>query len=552
MAKLFADDKTFVDKPTLKPQQQVLEEFAQIGGRNASTAELRKFIADNFGEEGSELKEVQLEELDSNPSFLNKVADPLVRAFGHTVNSYWKTLIREQDLSTLCDGCVSSMLKLKYHFVVPGGRFREIYYWDTFFTLEGMLRSGLHNLAESNIRDLLLLVQNYGFVPNGARLYYLDRSQPPLLTLMVKLYYEHTGDADFVKEALPLLQREYRYWMDRHSVEVPSPSNENSSLLLNRYIVDTDQPRPEAYSADYELAHNVSSTDAAIRAAIYADMATGAESGWDFSTRWVRDVNAPENKILQTIRTRQVVPVELNAMLYQIEMILAEFGDITGTGSPEDYHGLAARRRQNMEAVFFDTETGLFFDYLLDERRRSSTFTAASVWPYWSFNADAQSPQASRAFEYLSQVLASNTGGIPSTLNKSGQQWDWPMAWPPLQYVTMQAALTMKQTQLAVNIAQAFVDSVFCAWYSTGGSIPGVLSQLPNKVDSGHIFEKFNSAQLGKQGGGGEYTVQAGFGWTNGVLLWTLDIFGPQLVTPKCPSIHLQTVAQPVSSAPTP
>ncbi|KAJ2806127.1 hypothetical protein H4R20_001809, partial [Coemansia guatemalensis] len=378
MAKLFADDKTFVDKPTLKPEQQVLEAFAQIGGRNASTKALRDFIADNFGEEGSELKEVELEELDTNPSFLEKVTDPLVRAFGHTVNSYWKTLIREQDLSTLCDGCVSSMLKLKYHFVVPGGRFREIYYWDTFFTLEGMLRSGLHNLAESNIRDLLLLVQNYGFVPNGARLYYLDRSQPPLLTLMVKLYYEFTGDADFVREALPLLQREYRYWMDRHSVEIPCPSNGNSSLLLNRYIVDTDQPRPEAYSDDYELAHNVSSTDATVRAAVYADMATGAESGWDFSTRWVRDINAPEERILQTIRTRQVVPVELNAILYQIELALSEFGDITGLGTPEDYRGSAARRRQNMEAVFLDSETGLFFDYLLDERRRSSTFTAAS------------------------------------------------------------------------------------------------------------------------------------------------------------------------------
>ncbi|PIA14618.1 glycoside hydrolase [Coemansia reversa NRRL 1564] len=550
MAKLFTDDKTFVDKPTIKPEQQVLKEFAQIGGRNASAKALRKFVADNFGEEGSELKEVELEELNTNPSFLNKVADPLVRAFGHTVNSYWKTLIREQDLSTLCDGCVTSMLKLKYHFVVPGGRFREIYYWDTYFTLEGMLRSGLHDLAKSNIRDLLFLVKNYGFVPNGARLYYLNRSQPPLLTLMVKLYYEHTGDTDFVKEALPLLQREYRYWMDKHSVKVPCPLNRNNSLLLNRYIVDTDQPRPEAYSDDYELAHNVSNTDAGIQATVYADMATGAESGWDFSIRWVRDVNAPEKQILQTIHTRQVVPVELNAILYQIELALAEFGSITRMGSPEDYHCAAMRRRQNMEAIFLDKESGLFFDYLLDENRRSPTFTAASLWPYWSFGADMQSPKTNKAFEYLSRVLANNKGGIPSTLNKSGQQWDWPMAWPPLQYVAMQAALKTQQTQLSVKIAQAFVDSVFCAWYNTGGSIPDVLLQLPNMTDSGHIFEKFNSFQVGKQGGGGEYTVQAGFGWTNGVLLWALDMFGPQLTTPKCPGVSLQMITQPVSSAP--
>ncbi|KAJ2298678.1 hypothetical protein IWW55_004399, partial [Coemansia sp. RSA 2706] len=199
MARLFADDKTFVDKPTLKPEAQVLAAFARIGGANASRPALEQFVAENFGQEGSELRAVDVGgELAASPGFLERVVNPVVRAFGREVHGYWGQLIREQDTTRLCAGCVSSMLPLARRFVVPGGRFRETYYWDTYFALEGMLRSGLVDLSKSSIGDLLDLVDMYGFVPNGARVYYLDRSQPPVLTLMVKLYYEFTHDVEFV------------------------------------------------------------------------------------------------------------------------------------------------------------------------------------------------------------------------------------------------------------------------------------------------------------------------------------------------------------------
>ncbi|KAJ2341807.1 hypothetical protein GGF43_006084, partial [Coemansia sp. RSA 2618] len=510
MARLFADDKTFVDKPTLKPESAVLAAFAQIGGINATHEALEQFVAENFGTEGSELKPVDIGELATNPQFLSKVADPLVQAFGSTVHRYWSQLIRKQDLSSLCTGCATSMLPLTYHFVVPGGRFREVYYWDTYFALEGMLRSGLSQLAADNIRDLLGLVDRYGFVPNGARVYYLDRSQPPLLTLMVRLYYQFTNDVAFVREALPLLQREHAYWMRNHAVEV---STGKSVVRLNRYIVDTDVPRPEAYSDDYELAHNVSSSDAGRRASVYADIASAAESGWDFSSRWVRDIHAPKDRLLQTIRTRQIVPVDLNAILYQVEEALSELGTLVRMDAPEDYQALASARKQAMDEVMLDQGSGLYFDYVLEENRRSTEFAAAAVWPYWAFASDAQ--QSASAFAFIAHVLDANPGGIPSTLTSSGQQWDWPMAWPPLQYVAMQGALRSGQNAVAARLAQSFVDSAFCAWYATGGSIPGVLEKLPNVTDSGHMFEKFDSAVVGREGGGGEYTVQAGFGWTN-------------------------------------
>ncbi|KAJ2321819.1 hypothetical protein IWW52_000493 [Coemansia sp. RSA 2704] len=530
MARLFADDKTFVDKPTLKPEAQVLAAFARIGGANASRPALERFVAENFGQEGSELRAVDVgAELAARPGFLERVANPVVRAFGREVHGYWGQLIREQDTTRLCAGCVSSMLRLARRFVVPGGRFRETYYWDTYFALEGMLRSGLVDLSKSTIGDLLDLVDAYGFVPNGARVYYLDRSQPPVLTLMVKLYYEFTHDVEFVRGALPRLQREYAYWTDKHCVDVRVGSR---VLRLSRYFVDTDVPRPEAYSDDYELAHNVTG-DPQIQARLYADLATGAESGWDFSTRWVRDIHrAP---VLETIRTRQVVPVDLNAILYQVEMALGELSDMVH-GSSGAYRQAAGERRQAMDAAMLDPTSGLYFDYLLEDARRSTEFAAAAVWPYWAF-ADGEAKLAARAFAYLGRVLDGNPGGVPATLTQSGQQWDWPMAWPPLQYVAMQGALRYGDP-VGVRLAQSYVDSVLCAWYATGGSLPGVLEKLGNATDSGHMFEKFDSAQVGSAGGGGEYTVQAGFGWTNGVLIWTLDKFGPQLTAPKCLNLN--------------
>ncbi|KAJ2109149.1 hypothetical protein GGI16_000846, partial [Coemansia sp. S142-1] len=512
------------------------------------------FVDENFGQEGSELKPVELTELDATPAFLNNVTDPLLRAFGQTVNGYWSTLVREQDYSSLCEGCISSMLSLKYHFAVPGGRFREIYYWDTYFTLEGMLRSGLKDLTRSIIRDLLAFVDFHGFVPNGARVYYLNRSQPPMLALMVKIYYEHTGDAAFVAEALPLLEKEHAYWQANHLVNVTKP-DDSGTVQLSRYIVDTDQPRPEAYTKDYELAHNAT-TDPAVQAAIYADMATGAESGWDYSTRWVKNPSAQVDRLLYGIRTRQVIPVELNAILCQVEQALANFVDIANCSSPSaNYRELAQTRRNAMYSMFYDQPSGLFYDYILDERQRSNILSPAALWPYWSFGADESNTshdggaRANAAFSPVGRILGKSPGGFPATLYNSGQQWDYPSVWPPLQYVLMQGALNTGHVDLATQLAQTFVQSVLCAWYKTGGSIPGILEKLPNTTDSGHMFEKFDSTQIGKEGGGGEYNVQAGFGWTNGVLIWTLDTFGKSLVAPSCPGTPLGADSAATSSA---
>ncbi|KAJ2167443.1 hypothetical protein IW139_001083 [Coemansia sp. RSA 353] len=531
MAKLFADDKTFVDRPMLQPEASVLAEFARIGGANATRAALELFVEENFGSAGYELQSANIEAI-HDPSFLDRVQDPVVQAFGRAVHGMWGQLVRVQDLSRVCPNC-SSMLELKHRFVVPGGRFVEPYYWDTYFALEGVLRSGLHELATESIRNLLDLVTKHGFVPNGARVYYLSRSQPPLLALMVKLHYEFTHDASFVCEALPVLRREHDYWMDKHKVNVLVSDR---VWELNRYFVDIDVPRPESYSDDYELARNVSSSDERRWAQVYADITAAAESGWDFSSRWVREPDAPSERLLQTIRTRDVVPVDFNAILYQTEMAIAELAVVSNDPAlAADFWRQAETRHEAIDAVMLDHESGLYFDYILSDQRQSRDFTAASLWPYWAFNATHPDQQTDSAFNYVNHILDTNPGGLPATLRTTGQQWDAPMAWPPQQYVAMQSALSTNHTHLAQRVAQMYVNSVFCAWYATGGSLAGIVEKKANVADSGHMFEKFDSTRVGSAGGGGEYTVQDGFGWTNGVLLWVLDKFGHVLSAPVCP-----------------
>ena len=145
------------------------------------------------------------------------------------IENLWTVLQRKSDLGI--HG--SSLLPLPYEYIVPGGRFREIYYWDSYFTMLGLKESGLHELMESMVRNFVHLIDNYGHMPNGNRTYYLSRSQPPVLSMMVDLLSEVKGEKVYT-HYYPAIEKEYLYWMDeykttRHVVKMPDGST------LNRY-----------------------------------------------------------------------------------------------------------------------------------------------------------------------------------------------------------------------------------------------------------------------------------------------------------------------------
>lgn len=185
---------------------------------------MNDFLSTYFGQAGSELAAVPTDQLQTDSAFLDKVEDIVIREFTQKVIDIWPDLTRTYIGAANCSGCVSSFIPLDRTFVVAGGRFREPYYWDSFWILQGLLRTGgsFTEISKNIIENFLDLVDQFGFVPNGARLYYLNRSQPPLLAQMVRTYVEYTNDTSILERALPLLIKEHNFWVQNRTVKITS------------------------------------------------------------------------------------------------------------------------------------------------------------------------------------------------------------------------------------------------------------------------------------------------------------------------------------------
>ncbi|CAO3591104.1 unnamed protein product [Absidia cylindrospora] len=282
LAKLFPDSKTFVDMPTKKPVDQVLEAFNSLG-KNPDKTSIQSFVNNNFAKEGTEMEPYNI--TTSPLQWLKKIKDLKYRGWIDNLHHAWSQLTFKFNTSSLCEGCVSSTLPVKRPFVVPGGRFREFYYWDSYFVIEGLLQSGLDSLARDMIENFLDFVDTYGFMPNGARIYYLNRSQPPFLTEMVKLYYQETKNVDFLKKALPVLEKEYNFWLKNTTVTIHQG---DKKYKLNHYNVENHSPCPESYYEDYNTVYNGTNFTTKQQLDLFSDLATGAETGWDYTSRWTK------------------------------------------------------------------------------------------------------------------------------------------------------------------------------------------------------------------------------------------------------------------------
>lgn len=362
----------------------------------------------------------------------------------------------------------------------------------------------------------------------------------------------------------------------------------------NHYAVLNTQPRPESYYEDYVTANNESYYNEAGEvfnattplndtemAQLYANLASGAESGWDYGTRWLANPSDAVSDTffpLRSLNTMNIIPVDLNSILYYNEITMAEFyqreGNYTAAAA---WARRAADRSEAMTALLWDPEHFSYFDYNLTSGtkniyipRDNTTvaddlhgapagqqvfFNIAQFYPFWTGAApDAMKNDPSslrRAFTRIEELLNDRAGAIAATNLQTGQQWDEPNVWPPLMYILMQGLLNSpvdaasdNQTaadyvwtqDLALRLAQRYLDSTFCTWRVTGGATPD-MPRLQDAEGNGTMFEKYGDNSTNAAGGGGEYTVVEGFGWTNGVLIWAADLFGQQLKTPDCGNI---------------
>ncbi|MEO3991535.1 alpha,alpha-trehalase [Pseudocitrobacter cyperus] len=479
-AHIFRDSKTFPDCAPKKDPLDILIHYRRI--KRKPGFDLRRFVEENFW-----LPETHDSEYMSDPD----------KSLKEHIDTLWPVLTREpQDHIP-----GSSLLALPQSYIVPGGRFSETYYWDSYFTMLGLAESGREDLLKCMADNFAWMIERYGHIPNGNRTYYLSRSQPPVFALMVELFEE--DGVRGAKRYLDHLKMEYSFWMDgaeslipnqayRHVVRMPDGS------LLNRYWDDRDTPRDESWIEDVETAKHSGRPPNEV----YRDLRAGAASGWDYSSRWLRDTTR-----LASIRTTQFIPIDLNAFLFKLENTIANLSGLKGDKETQAlFKQKASARRAAVSHYLWDEECGVFRDY--DWRREQlALFSAASVVPLYVGMATHE--QADRlALAIRARLLTPR--GILATEYESGEQWDYPNGWAPLQWMAIQGFKLYGHDVLGNEIAHNWLETVNHFYR-----------------DHHKLIEKYHIAEgTPREGGGGEYPLQDGFGWTNGVVRRLIGLYG--------------------------
>lgn len=610
--------------------------------------ELRQWVDEHFFEPGFEVDAVLPNDWTPSPTILSTLQDHRVKELVTGIHHRWRELVRFYNASKLNADSVSSHLPLPRPFVVPGGRFNEFYYWDSYWILQGLLISEMTTTGRDLISNLLDAVRIYGFVPNGSRRYYDNRSQPPLLAAMMRLYEQRTGDIKFVRQNLHLLEQEYEFWMRERSVKFRNSKQKNASNhVLNLYHAHTTSPRPESFYEDVEQGLNMTK---AAKIEFFSNVASVAESGWDFSSRWMNftalteklhdplfvqlDRESQQNQLLQLLIITDLVPFDLNGILYQYERTLQmyfcrwRYEQINYDTRCQWYGEQARRRFWSMRSVMYNEQTKLWSDYNLKEQQMQSEHQlparecvdlneptirlvnedaaqrrqscsqkpqttnhpiyVTDIGSLWYFDKDWQTEDVVETMtptkshqenviereiqrinrNILNQLLQNFTeqstaadvgltpllrmllgeGGIASSNVLSGQQWDYPNAWAPYeQYVVTGLLDTLDRIakmssqndtgdddddvgssissteadqvrRLARKLSRNWLQSTYCSWH-----------------EKKSLYEKYDVRSAGRAGAGGEYIVQEGFGWTNGVTMRLAEMYAKdQMVMGDC------------------
>jgi alpha,alpha-trehalase len=471
--KILADQKTFVDSEPRISIELILEAYRQQ--KTEKEFSLKAFYDAYFELPEDQLKAMVVNPLESAGEHIDRLWDRLTRSPGETRGT---------------------LMRLPEKFVVPGGRFREIFYWDSYFTMLGLQVSKRHDLVESMVRNFASLIESLGFIPNGNRTYFLSRSQPPFFSLMVELLAWEKGQEVWL-DYRPQLEKEYAFWMWGEDILTEDHRAERRVLrmpqgeVLNRYWDHLNTPRPEGYMADIATAKKAGSTNPEI----FRELRAGAESGWDFSSRWLGD-----GKNLSTIRTTRIVPVDLNCLLLHLERSLMKASQLAGDRIREDGYRLRAQKREAaIQKYLWSDEDGIFGDFDFVVNRLTRAATIGMVYPL--FLKIATHKQVARIVVQLTGKFL-QPGGLLSTLVNSGQQWDAPNGWAPMQWIGYQGVMNYDCQELGEKINRHWTANVERVFRRTG-----------------RLMEKYNVVDDSLEARGGEYPNQDGFGWTNGVYL---------------------------------
>uniref|UniRef100_A0AB38ZE60 Trehalase n=1 Tax=Ectomocoris sp. TaxID=3104572 RepID=A0AB38ZE60_9HEMI len=517
MSGLYKDSKTFVDKSLLTDPITIIEDFYKLksGYKDGQLPleVIKSFVKQNF---------VNIAVLEAwtppdwtpNPSISKSINDPKYKKWSLDLNDIWKDLSRKTQDSIAEYPDRHSIIYVPNGFIVPGGRFNELYYWDTLWIVNGVLLCDMFKTAKGIIENLLHLVKLFGFVPNGSRIYFTQRSQPPTLTLMVDSYFKTTNDFQFIKDNIDVLDREMDFWNTGRIVEVYV---KGKSYLMYRYYAVSSGPRPESYREDMATVSSLKSDEE--KTSKFIELKSGAESGWDFSSRWYR-TEGFENLNLTNIRTSTIIPVDLNSLLHKCFATLSNWYYLLGDSIKyKQYKDLADQLLDAIENVFWNEKDGIWYDYDLMTHSQRKYFYMSNFAPLWtkSYNFNPLYISNKITNYLIKYKLIKYVGGTPTSHDFSSQQWDFPNAWPPLQAFLIQGLEnigTQQTSEAAFFLANKWLRSNYQGF---------------KKYHK--MFEKYDSLKVGESGAGGEYEAQNGFGWTNGIALEFLNKWGKELIS---------------------
>ncbi|KAM3721955.1 Trehalase [Dirofilaria immitis] len=526
-AHLYPDSKHFVDMPLKYDPVTTLKHFYDFGEKWKNKTLLQKFVDEHFDPPGFELIEWYPEDWTAYPSSFLKIEDYHLRRWALHLHRIWRELCRRVKDDVRQHQEHYSLLYVPHPFIIPGGRFREFYYWDSFWIVKGLLFSEMYETAKGIVRNLAYMVDNHGFVPNGGRVYYLVRSQPPLLAPMVYECYLATGDLDFVQEILPMLEKEYNFWILQRAQSLHDEKY-GVNISFFQYRASMKTPRPESYREDLELAKDLHSM--AEKESMWSNIASAAETGWDFSTRWFAQ-SGPERHDMKSIRTWSIIPVDLNAFICINARIMASFYEITGNFRKVLlYQSRYEMAKLAMKIIHWNETDGIWYDYDLEKKLHSNTYYISNALPlYAKCYDDEDDIIPHRAYEYLKREGVLNfTKGLPTSLAmKSEQQWDKENAWPPMVHMVIEGFRTTGDPVL-MKAAEAMATQWLTVTYKSF-------------IRTHSMFEKYNVSTFSEEcsaGSGGEYEVQTGFGWTNGVILDLLDKYGQTMTSAAAARTH--------------
>ncbi|HSX35711.1 MAG TPA: trehalase family glycosidase [Patescibacteria group bacterium] len=377
------------------------------------------------------------------------------------IAAYWPKLERHHPKDD------ETLIGVPYPYLVPsyaeGHEFdyNELYYWDSYFMMQGLLDDQHKDLLIGILEDLCAIFKRFKLIPNGSRMYYVSRSQPPFLTSFIfDLYDRYDLGKDWLKSHIAVAKDEYNtVWMG-----VRKPNARQVYEGLSRYY-------------DFNYLNDIAET----------------ESGWDMTPRFNR-------------KALSYLPVDLNALLYKYEMDFVRAAQILGNKKEvEQWLAAADKRRNVMNMLMWDKSRGVYYDYNYVKQRRGNVTSLASYYPMWAGMVDGRQAgklvQALRRFEKKGGLSTTDTYALSQRVpGNLPTQWAYPNGWAPLQFLTVKALQRYGYKDDARRVAMRWLHTNL-DWFNTHGE----------------FLEKYNVADPSKPPAKGVYPSQTGFGWTNAV-----------------------------------